>query len=39
MVVQTGQSANQWSTMYRITARGFGYSQRTQVVLQSIFFP
>lgn len=39
MVVQTGQSANQWSTMYRITARGFGYSQRTQVLLQSIFFP
>ena len=25
--------------VYRITARGFGYSQRTQVVLQTIFVP
>ncbi|OYU45565.1 MAG: pilus assembly protein PilX, partial [Burkholderiales bacterium PBB4] len=24
---------------YRITARGFGYRQRTQVVLQTIFVP
>lgn len=38
-VTSTGDKANQWSTMYRITARGFGYSQRTQVVLQTIFFP
>lgn len=38
-VTSTGEKANQWSTMYRITARGFGYSQRTQVVLQSVFFP
>ena len=38
-VTFTGEKANQWSTMYRITARGFGYSQRTQVVLQSVFFP
>jgi type IV pilus assembly protein PilX len=26
-------------SVYRITARGFGYSTRTQVVLQSIFLP
>lgn len=38
-VTSTGEKANQWSTMYRITARGFGYSQRTQVVLQTVFFP
>lgn len=38
-VSSTGQNANQWTTMYRITARGFGYSQRTQVVLQTVFFP
>jgi len=38
-VTSTGQNANQWSSMYRITARGFGYSLRTQVVLQSIYFP
>lgn len=25
--------------VYRITARGFGYTQRTQVVLQTIFLP
>ncbi len=25
--------------VYRITARGFGYTQRTQVVLQTIFVP
>lgn len=34
-----GNSPNEWSAMYRITARGFGYSERTQVVLQSIFIP
>ncbi len=38
-VTSTGDKANQWSIMYRITARGFGYSQRTQVVLQTVFFP
>eukprot|EP01034_Spumella_vulgaris_P037677 gene37677-46481_t len=38
-VTSTGESANQWSTMYRVTARGFGYSTRTQVVLQTVFFP
>ena len=38
-VTSTGDRANQWSIMYRVTARGFGYSQRTQVVLQSVFFP
>lgn len=38
-VVSTGESANQWATMYRITARGFGYSEKTQVVLQTIYFP
>lgn len=38
-VTSTGESANQWSTMYRITARGFGYSSKTQVVLQTIYFP
>lgn len=38
-VTSTGDKANQWSNMYRVTARGFGYSQRTQVVLQSVFFP
>ncbi|RYF39766.1 MAG: pilus assembly protein PilX [Cytophagaceae bacterium] len=38
-VTSTGEKANQWSIMYRITARGFGYSQRTQVVLQTVFFP
>lgn len=38
-VTSTGEKANQWSTMYRVTARGFGYSERTQVVLQSVFFP
>lgn len=34
-----GQRANQWSSMYRVTARGFGYSGNTQVVLQTIFYP
>lgn len=34
-----GEYANQWSTMYRITARGFGYSAKTQSVLQTIYFP
>jgi len=38
-VTSNGQNANQWATMYRVTARGFGYSQRTQVVLQTVFFP
>lgn len=38
-VTSTGDNANEWSVMYRITARGFGYSERTQVVLQSVFFP
>jgi type IV pilus assembly protein PilX len=38
-VTSLGDKANQWSLMYRITARGFGYSQRTQVVLQTVFFP
>ena len=38
-VTSLGENANQWSTMYRITARGFGYSTRTQVVLQTVFFP
>ncbi|WP_370682524.1 pilus assembly protein PilX [Comamonas sp. GB3 AK4-5] len=28
-----------WSAMYRITARGFGYSMQTQVVLQTVVFP
>lgn len=39
LVTSQGQDANQWSYMYRVTARGFGYSQRTQVVLQTIYFP
>lgn len=30
-----GKTAN----LYRITARGFGYTSRTQVVLQSVFIP
>ena len=34
-----GEYANQWSTMYRITARGYGYSSKTQIVLQTIYFP
>lgn len=38
-VTSSGQNANQWSYMYRVTARGFGYSQRTQVVLQTVYFP
>ncbi|AVS78598.1 pilus assembly protein PilX [Paracidovorax avenae] len=38
-VTSNGENANQWSSMYRITARGFGYSLRTQVVLQTIYFP
>ncbi|MEQ6472501.1 pilus assembly protein [Comamonas sp. wu1-DMT] len=38
-VSSQGQKANQWSAMYRITARGFGYSANTQVVLQTVFFP
>jgi type IV pilus assembly protein PilX len=38
-VTSSGENANQWSYMYRVTARGFGYSQRTQVVLQTIYFP
>lgn len=39
LVTSRGENANQWSYMYRVTARGFGYSQRTQVVLQTIYFP
>ncbi|MCW5259317.1 pilus assembly protein PilX [Verminephrobacter eiseniae] len=38
-VTSTSESANQWATMYRITARGFGYSTKTQIVLQTVFFP
>lgn len=38
-VTSGGEFANQWSTMYRITARGFGYSTKTQTVLQTIYFP
>src|SRR6218665_1346492 len=38
-VTSTAENANQWARMYRITARGFGYSRRTQVVLQTVFFP
>ena len=38
-VVSIGENANQWSIMYRITARGFGYSEKTQTVLQTIYFP
>lgn len=38
-VSSTGRNANQWSPMYRITARGFGYSAKTQVVLQTVVFP
>ncbi|MDR2327803.1 MAG: pilus assembly protein [Acidovorax sp.] len=32
-------NALSWSAMYRITARGFGYSMQTQVVLQTVVFP
>lgn len=39
VVTSTGENANQWSYMYRVTARGFGYSQRTQVVVQTVYFP
>lgn len=38
-VSSTGRNANQWSPMYRVTARGFGYSEKTQVVLQTVVFP
>lgn len=38
-VTSGGEMANQWSTMYRITARGFGHSSRTQTVLQTVYFP
>ncbi len=38
-VTSSGDNSNRWSSMYRITARGFGYSLRTQVVLQTIYFP
>lgn len=38
-VSSTGRNANQWSPMYRVTARGFGYSAKTQVVLQTVVFP
>lgn len=33
------ENPNQWSPMYRVTARGFGYSMKTQVLLQTVFFP
>ena len=38
-VTGSGENPGGWSTMYRITARGFGNSLRTQVVLQTILFP
>src|SRR6218665_532820 len=38
-LTSTAENANQWERMYRITARGFGYSRRTQVVLHTVFFP
>ena len=38
-VSSTGLSANKVSSMYRITARGFGYSENSQVLLQTIIFP
>ena len=38
-VSSSGRNSNQWSPMYRITARGFGYSEKTQVVLQTVVFP
>lgn len=38
-VSSTGRNANQWSPMYRVTARGFGLSGSTQVILQTIVFP
>jgi len=38
-ITSTGRHANQWSPMYRVTARGFGYSEKTQVVLQTVLFP
>ncbi|WP_265258740.1 pilus assembly PilX family protein [Verminephrobacter aporrectodeae] len=31
------EGSGAWVYMYRITARGFGYSRRTQVVLQTVF--
>lgn len=34
-----GEKPNQWSPMYRVTARGFGYSTKAQVLLQTVFFP
>lgn len=38
-VSSTGRNANQWSPMYRVTARGFGLSGSTQVILQTVVFP
>lgn len=38
-VLDSAENSHQWSTMYRVTARGFGYSKSTQVVLQTVFFP
>jgi type IV pilus assembly protein PilX len=36
---RTSNVTYQPTNVYRITARGFGYTQRTQVVLQTIFIP
>lgn len=38
-VSSSGRNSNQWSPMYRVTARGFGYSAKTQVILQTIVLP
>ena len=38
-VSSTGLNANKVSPMYRVTARGFGYSKNSQVVLQTVVFP
>ena len=38
-VANPANTSGTWGSMYRITARGFGYTERTQVVLQSIYFP
>jgi type IV pilus assembly protein PilX len=36
---RSNATSYQPSNFYRITARGFGYTQRTQVVLQTVFSP
>lgn len=38
-VSSNGLNANKVSAMYRITARGFGYSSNTQIILQTVVFP